>query len=339
LRAQLLALLGLGLLAGGCKPAAPPAEAAGPLLPALASRQDHVDAIEVRGAGDQVLVSLHRAGDEWQLAQRDDWPADGARIGAFLQRLAQARRVEAKTDRPVMYPRIGVEAVSDPNAGGTELRISGKDVSERLLVGKPHKPSGGRYVRLVGQARSWQCDTDVSMDTDPVSWLEHRLVTIPLARVQRVRIRPRGAASFSLTSRDDSFRPDDAPSAAMHDSHAGDDIASVLVTFDIDDVAKDDGPAQVSQSLDYELVDGSVLTVSVWREGQRDWARVAASFDEAQGASWERQAGKTGVQAQAQAQVAQWTRHFAGRKFLLAPALAHTLTLDHSQILEGGQAP
>jgi len=338
-RLCLLLLLVAAALAAGCARQAAAPEPGGALLPALASRQDQVDALEVRGAGDQVLVSLHRVGDEWRLSQRADWRADGARIAQFLQRLAEARRVEAKTDRAVMYPRLGVEDVSDPQAGGTELRLSGKGIAARLLVGKPHKPSGGRYVRLVGQARSWLCDTDVAFDTDPVSWLDHRLAAVPLARVQRVRVRPRGAAPFTLSSRDDRFRLDDAPSAAMNDSYAGDDIASVLVAFDVDDVASDNGPKLVSQALDYELVDGTVLTVSVWREGQRDWARVAASFDEAQGASWERLAGKPGVQAKAQAQAAEWTRRFAGRKFLLPPALAHTLTLDHSQILEGAKAP
>jgi hypothetical protein len=328
------------LLAASCAKA-PPAEPAGgaPLLPALASRQDHVDTLEVRGAGDEALVSLKRVGDEWQVVQRQGWRADGARIAQFLERLANARRVEPKTDRPVMYPRIGVEDVADPNAGGTELRLSGKDVSARVVVGMPHKSTGGRYVRLVGEARAWLCDTDVSLDPDPVSWIDHRLLSIPLARVDRVRIRPRTAASFSLSSRDDRFRLDDAPSAAMNDSYAGDDIASALVGFDVDDVAPDNGPPQASQALDYELVDGTVLTVSVWREGQRDWARVAASFDEAQGAKWERLSGKPGVQARARAQVAEWTRRFGGRKFLLAPGLAHTLTLDHSQILEGAQAP
>jgi hypothetical protein len=335
-----LPALAFALWAVACAKAPPAVSGEGaPLLPALASRQDHVDALEVRVAGDEPKVSLRRVGGEWQVAQRAGWRADGARIAQFLQRLADARRVEAKTDRPVMYPRIGVEDVSDPNAGGSELRLSGKDVAARVVVGIAHGPSGGRFVRLAGEKRAWLCDTDVALDPDPVSWLDHRLLSIPLARVERVRVRPRTATAYSLVSREDRFRPDDAPPAAMHDSHAGDDIASALQAFDVDDVAADDGPKQASQALDYELVDGSVVTVSVWREGVRDWARVAAAFDEAQGAKWEGLSGKHGVQAQARAQVAQWTRRFAGRKFLLAPALAHTLTLDHSQVLEGGQAP
>ena len=334
-----LLLLGALLLAGGCTTETQAPEAAGPLLPQLASRQDQVRELVLRGAGGKAVVTLQRKDEEWQVAQRAGWRADGARIAQYLAQLAQARRVEAKTDRAAMYPRIGVEDVADANATGTELQLSGTGIEARLVIGKAHKMSGGRFVRPAGQPRSWLCDVDVGFDADPVSWIEHRVLAVPLARVDRVRIRPRTAPAFSLVMRDDRFRPDDAPSGAMRDSHAGDDIASALVAFDIDDVAADDGPKQVSQELDYELVDGSVLTVAVWRDGQRDWARLASSFDEARGAGWERQSGRKDVQAQARAQVAEWARRFAGRKFLLPATLARTLTLDHSQILEGAATP
>jgi hypothetical protein len=309
------------------------------LLPELAMRQDQVDSLRLRGAGGKALVTLRRIDGEWRLAQRADWPADGARIAQYLAQLAQARRAEARTDRAAMYPRIAVEDVSDPQAGGTELALSGKGIAARLLLGKPHRLSGGRYVRLAAEPRAWLCDLDVGFDSDPVAWLDHRLAAVPLARVQQVRIRPRAGPAFALVSRDDRFRPDDAPPGAMGDSHAGDEIAAALEAFDVEDVAADDGPQLLSQQLDYELVGGEVLTVSVWRDGQRDWARVSASFDQPRAAAWAAQARRPELEAQARARVAGWSRRFAGRKFLLPTALAHTLTLDHSQILEGAPPP
>jgi hypothetical protein len=337
-RGLALAAAAIVLLAG-CAPSAPTPEAGGPLLPQLSSRQRQVERLELHGAGDKTLVSLQRKDGEWQVLQRDGWRADGGRIARYLAQLAQAQRTEAKTDRPVMYPRLAVEEVSDPQAGGSELRISGRDVSARLLIGKEHKLSGGRYVRVGGQARAWLCDTDVGFDADPVSWIDHRLVEVPLARVERVRIEPHGAPAFALVSRDDRFRPDDAPSGAMRDSHAGDEIAAALEAFDIEDVAKGEAPAQVSQRLRYEIVDGPVLVVTVWREGLRDWAQLEATLDDKRAAKWAGQAGKPALEAEARARVADWSRRFAGRKFLLPPALAHTLTLDHLQILEGSATP
>ena len=327
------------LLAGACARTEEALPAGGPLLPQLAGRQAQVERIELRGPGDQALVTLQRRGDEWQVAQRAGWRADGARVAQYLAQLAQARRVEAKTDRAAMYPRLAVEDVADPDAGGTELRLSGRDFAARLLIGKPHKLSGGRYVRLGGEARAWLCDTDVGFDAEPVAWLDHRLLAVPLSRIERVRIEPRNAPAYALVSRDDRFRPDDAPSGAMHDSHAGDEVASALQAFDVEDVASGQAPAQLSQRLEYAMVDGPVLAVSVWREGQRDWARLEASLDAPRAASWARQARRPELETAARARVADWSRRFAGRKFLLPPALARTLTLDHSQILEGSAAP
>ena len=327
------------LLAAACsRPAAAP-QVGGPLLPELVMRQDQVELLQLRGAGGRTLVTLRRIGDEWRLAERDGWRGDGARIGQYLAQLAQARRAEAKTDSPAMYPRIAVEDVSDPQAGGTELEVSGRGIHARLLLGKAHGPGGGRFVRLSGQARAWLCDLDVGFDADPVAWLDHRLAAVPLARVQQVRIRPYAGPAYALVNRDDRFGPDDAPAEAMRDSHAGDDIAGAIAAFDIEDVAADDGPPRLSQQLDYELVGGEVLSVSVWRDGLRDWARLSASFDQPRAAAWASRARRPALEAQARAQVAEWSRRFAGRKFLLPPALAHTLTLDHSQILEGAQSP
>ena len=329
----------LVLLAGACAPAQDAPDAGGLLLPQLADRQAQVRSLELRGAGNKVLVTLQRKGGEWQLAQRAGWRADKARIATYLAQLAQAQRVEAKTDRADMYPRLAVEDVANADAGGTELHLSGPELSARLVIGKEHKLSGGRFVRVGGQARAWLCDTDLGFDPEPLSWLEHRLLAVPLPRVERVRIQPYGAPAYALVNVDDRFRPDDAPAGAMGDSHAGDEVASALEAFEIEDIAAGEAPARLSQRLDYELVDGPVLSVSVWRDGQRDWAQVSASLDGRRAANWARQAGKPALEAEARARVADWTRRFAGRKFLLPPALARTLTLDHSQILAGDAAP
>ncbi|MEO8160697.1 MAG: DUF4340 domain-containing protein [Arenimonas sp.] len=336
--AVLLALSAVASALAACGPDAEPETAGGALIPLLAARQDQVQRLQLRGPGSKVLVTLQRENGEWRLGERAGWPADSTRVAQFLLQLAQARRVEAKTASAAMYPRLGVEDVADPDGGGTELALSGRGFDQGLLIGKPHKPSGGRYVRLRGQARAWLTDADLGFDADPASWIEHRLVDVPLARVERVRIRPRNSAAFALVQREDRFRPDDAPSAAMGDSHAGDAIAAALQAFDIEDVGVDDGGQVAAQQLDFELVDGAVLQVAVWRDGQRDWVRLRPSLDAARADAWARQSGQPQVREHARANVADWARRFAGRRFLLPPALADTLMLDHAQILDGSTA-
>jgi hypothetical protein len=316
-----------------------PSDQPGPLLPQLADRQQQVDQFEVLGAGNKTLLRFRRVEGSWLMDERP-WHADGARIAQYLLTLAQARRVEAKTDRATMYPRIGVEDVSDPDATGVELHLSGsKAFDARVVIGEAHKPSGGRFARLSAQKRSWVVDADIGIDPDPLAWLDHRVLALPLPLVESVRMRPRNAPQYTLVMREDRFRPDDAPAAAMRDSHAGDQIASALVDFQAEDVALGGANALASQQLEYALVDGGTLTVSVWREGQRDWARIEAGVDDRKASAWSLQSGRPDWEKQAQQRASKWDAQFAGRKFLLSPQLARTLTLDHSQVLEGDPPP
>jgi hypothetical protein len=328
----------LALAACAPRGADPGTQATGLLLPELATHESGVDSLLLRGAGARLLVSLRREGGEWRLGERQGARADAARIARYLDTLARARRIEAKTDRPVMYPRLGVEDIADPEAGGHELQLAGEGIAARLLLGKPHKPSGAIYARRRGEARSWLLDVDARFDPDPVAWLERRLLEVPLARVERVRVRPREGGGFALASRGDRFRPEDAPEAAMRDSYAGNDIAAALDGFTVDDAGPDRGQT-ASRVLDYELVDGAVLSVGVWREGPRDWARIGARLDETRAQAWARQSGRARSRAEASARVAEWHRRFAGRKYLLPQALATTLMLDHEQILRGTAPP
>jgi hypothetical protein len=330
-----LAALWLAALAA-CAPggAGRDSEAPGPLLPQLAARQSQVSTLVLRGAGARALVTLRREGKEWRLGEREGARADAVRIERYLAMLAHARRIEAKTDRESMYPRLGLEDVSDPGAGGHELQVGGPGIDARVLLGKAHAVTGASYARLHGQARSWLLDADASFDPDPLAWLERRLLAVPLARVERVQLSPREGAAFALSSRGDRFRLEEAPEAAMRDSHAGDAIASALDGFAIEDTGRDEG-REASRTLEYQLVDGSVLSIGVWREGPRDWARLAARLDEPRAQAWARQAQRPQLLADARTQVAEWNRRFAGRKYLLPQALATTLMLDPEQILRG----
>jgi hypothetical protein len=338
-RALALVLALLTLLLPACRRAGENTDFApgAHILPGLAGNPGQVDRLLLRGAGRRVLVSLERIDGEWRLREREGARADSARIQEYLLRLAQARSVENKTGSPAMYPRIGVEDVSSPEAGGHELELAGQGVSARIIIGKAHALSGTSFARIPGEAPSWRLDTDIGFEPDPVAWLEHRLLDVPIARVDRVRIRPRAGGEFSLAMRDDRFRPEDAPAAMLRDSHAGDDIAAAVQDFGIEDAGRDDG-REAERVLDYELVDGAVLSVGVFRDGLRDWARISARLDEARAQDWAARARRAQALAETRAQVAQWQRRFAGRRFLLPPALASKLMLEYSQILQG-EAP
>ncbi len=310
------------------------------LLPALADKQDQLDRIQLRGAGDKLVIDLQRQNGQWTLAQRGHWLADAGRISQYLFVLSQARMAEAKTDDPRLYARLGVEPVTRANATGTELRLHGGAAWPALVIGHEHAKFDSNYVRFANQKQAWLTDLPVSFDADVTEWLDRRLLDIPLARVASVRVRNQDGQSFSLHSRDDRFRLDDVPSAAMHDSHAGDSLAAALEHLRLDDVAVDDsdaGGAPWQRELQFTTVDGQVFTLQAWHVGARLWVRVGRTVDQQIAGQWAARASAQGaaIANRTGADYEILALRFKGRRFLLPDAVASTLMLSHDQILSG----
>jgi hypothetical protein len=338
--ALVLTLLGSIAFVGGCKKANEPEQAKVLLFPTLADRQDQLQTLQLRGAGNKSLVTLNKKDGSWRVAERTDWPADPGRISQYLFVLSQTHREEAKTANPALYSRLGVEPITTANATGTELKLEGRGISGLLLIGNEHAKFDSNYVRVDGQAQAWLTDLPVTFDRNPAAWLDRRLVDLPLARVAEVRVSGKGEKAFSLSHRDDRFRLDDAPSAAMGESHQGDALASVLAPLLLDDLAVDDGTAQVARELQVIAVDGLQLNVQTWHVGDRLWLRLKASIDEARAEQWSKLAGgKVKPGETLSKRIDDLNRRFAGRRFQVPADAAVVLMLSHDEILAGAPTP
>lgn len=316
-------LLALLAVAGGCTRSAEQPGEKLRVIPTLAERQDQLDTLQLRGAGEATLVTLRKMENVWRVAERTDWPADAGRISQYLFVLSQARLAEAKTANPELYARIGVEPITDDTATGSELTLSGKGISSRLLIGHEHSKFDSNYVRVDGQAQAWLTDLPVTFDRDPAAWLDRRLVDLPLARIAGIRVKPASGKSFGLSHRDDRFRLDDAPSAAMGDSQQGDALASVLDQLRFEDLAVDDGKPAAERELQFTTVDGLQLTIQAWHAGDQLWVRLAASADAARAAE----------------RVAALNKRFRARRFLMPATVATVLMLGRDEILAGAPSP
>ncbi len=331
-----LAAMAAGIAACGEQASAP--MLAAPLLPTLAGRQEQLDRVQLRGAGNKVLVTLSRERGSWRVVERNDWPADPGRLSQYLFVLMQARRAEAKTANPTLYARLGVQPVSGAAASGTELTLAAGNRSNHIVIGKEHEVLEATYVRVDADPQAWLTDVSVAFDPDPATWLDHRLVDVPLARVARVRVRDAVGTGFSLSHRDDRFRVDGVPSGAMGDSQQGDAVAGAMQQLRLEDVAPDDGKAW-QRELVFELVDGMSLTVHAWHVGEQAWIRLAATTDRQKADAWTRQSGRGGARESAHEREATLNALFAKRRFLIGDDIARLLMLGKDEILAGAPAP
>ena len=373
-RALAGAALATVLLAGAAwwlldRPVASDGAAGSLLLPGLGARLEQIDRLEVRGAGDQVLVEIEKHEGRWRMPSRHGWPANQREVGRALFRLSQARRLEAKTARPERHARLGVEAVSAADAKGGELRLSGGGEPLRLVIGNNHPSLGGSYVRLGDEDQAWLLDADVAPARDPTDWLDRRLLDLPLARIAQVRVSPAKGRAFRL-SRDagDRFGLDGKPAAALGNPDDGTATAAVVEQLALEDVAADSG-TPATQTVEFEAEDGVRVTIAAWRQDDGTWARLQVALDEARATAWLARTapageegsdtagtpteakieGSTGAQIEAsteaptadgrlqalRTQVAGWQERFEGRQFRLPAQKAANLMKSRDDYLAG----
>jgi hypothetical protein len=314
---------------------------AGLLLPGFDARIEAIERIEVFVAGDQARVSIEKQDGTWVMPDRDGWPANQREVSKALFRLAEARRIEPKTRDPKRHARLGVEAVAAPDAKGAELRLSGGGEPVRLVVGNNHPSLGGSYVRLGDDPQAWLLDEDIAPAREPADWLDRRLLDIPLARIEEVRVAPSTGRAFRLARVEDRFSLDGRPPAVMTDPDAGNGTAGFTDQLPFDDLATD-GDTEATQVVDFIGVDGVAVRVAAWRDERGTWARLSASLDEARALAWFEQAeaaeaGPAERVAALRAQVEAWQSRFAGRRFLLPPYKAAPLMRSRNDYLAGSR--
>jgi hypothetical protein len=262
-----------------------PADAHGaPLFPTLAPELETVTEVGILKGSATPTVTLHKTGGQWTVAERADYPADMARLRGLLRALADAKITEEKTSDPANYPIIGVEDPTKPGATGAQVVLVAKDGKHAVIVGKP--VGEGTFARRPGEAKSFTVEPEVSVESEPRSWIDTRLLDVASSSIQSVEFKPAGGAGYTLhriKPKEDGFELDRPPAGrAVLDAKALAPPASTLSGLTIEDVAaaKDIDFGQSAQAI-YTLEDGAVLTLSGALAGDKRWIEVQSSKDTA----------------------------------------------------------
>ena len=164
-----------------------------PVLPALADDLDAVDRLILRTADGSFTVA--RDGDRWVVPDKGGYAADEALVRSVLVGLAELRLEGARTARPELYDRLGVQDPGNPGARSIEvLALDGAgEVAGSLIIGELRIGGFGligpaRYVRRPEQAQSWLAAGALDVPRASADWLERRLMDIPRHLVREVRI-------------------------------------------------------------------------------------------------------------------------------------------------------
>ena len=96
-------------------------------------------ALTVRKGGAAPVVTVHKVAGQWAVAERDDYPADIAKLRRLLFALGDAKIVEEKTSSPANFSIIGVEDPSQPGAMSAQVTVAARDGEHSVIIGKPQK--------------------------------------------------------------------------------------------------------------------------------------------------------------------------------------------------------
>jgi hypothetical protein len=168
------------------------------VVPGLEAGINAITEVRIRTAGDALQATIRRGESGWTVAERGDWPADVDALRTYLLKLAQAKRVEAKTSSPALYEKLGVESVDAATAGGVQLEIDGLAQPVKLIVGRNVVRGSGSYMRYAGDAQSWQTDTDLAVEKSTANWLRRELVDIAAGRVTQVEVVPPAGPKIAI---------------------------------------------------------------------------------------------------------------------------------------------
>lgn len=158
------------------------------LLPSIAGQVNAIDSVEIVAAGDRKVASLHRVGGHWRVAEMHDYRADWSKLRTLLADLAQAEVIEAKTDKPGYYARLGVEDIGNEDAGGMLVRLGIQGDITAIVLGKKAQGRNGQYARLQDQAGSVLLDREIDVPDQTLDWVELGIVDINSSEVAEVEV-------------------------------------------------------------------------------------------------------------------------------------------------------
>lgn len=253
-----------------------------PVLPTLVDQVNDAATITVKsGRG---TLHLDRGPDGWSLRESDGYPVITVRAKGTLLDLVSLRFHEPKTNRPEKYGKLNLLDPDAPGAESIHVAVADKDgeTLADVLIGNtkfnlPGTKTGGVYLRLPDETRTWLAAGGINLSNLPGDWLRREIIDIAGDRIRRTEIRNGDGPPVVVTKRNpqtlvyvlngvpagyklkydnepkvvatnlEDFELDDARRAGAIDFPPGRTAKTVFETFDglrvtVETVARDDGP-------------------------------------------------------------------------------------------------
>lgn len=280
----LIAAAIVALVLGGRGPApSPPPQ---PVFPGLADRLGELAWVRVaRGAA---KVDSANVAGRWVVVDKDNYPADPARLHRLLLDLAGLTLAEPDPPGVDRSTRLDLDGA----AGGEPTLISlrgrtGDTVAEAIVATAPKSAAAGGadlvYIRTPGAERASPARGSLELPEEPLGWLDRGIIDLPPARVASLRLTNADGIALAMTrhSPEAAFAVANLPEGARlkTDSRLS-DLAAALSGLTFDDVkplALMEIPETGLARAEFTTFDGLAIALRLFVHEGADWVAVAVS--------------------------------------------------------------
>jgi len=282
--AVIVAIAGLWLAS---RHTSPPSIESAALYPDLKQELGSITAVRIVKAGGTPALELKRGESGWTVAERNNYPADEAKLRKLITSLTEAKVLEEKTSNPESYAALGVEDITNTAAGGVQLELDGPKQPVKLIVGKQAQGAQSQYVRRAGEPKSWLVNKSIDTSSSADQWLRKEVIDVSADRVQSAQVtigKSKPYSAVKKTRADADFTVEGLPKGKeLSSPSAADNFATALAGLTLSDVKPaselTDPP---SARATIKTFDGLVTEATGWKKDDKHYVALKTSYDAAQ---------------------------------------------------------